>query len=58
MLCSLDTSVMVLEPTILVDTISQDSVLCNGSLNGSACGIIEQTGYLWSTDRPGYGIQE
>ena len=36
MLCSLDTSVTVLEPTsLLVDTISQDSVLYNGSLNES-----------------------
>ena len=52
-LCSLDTSVTVLEPTpLIVDTTSQDSVLCNGSSGGSAYvavsggnGIYD---YLWS----------
>ena len=52
-LCSIDTSVTVLEPTpLLVDTTSQDSVLCNGSSNGAAyVGVIGGNGsysYLWS----------
>ncbi|MDB9990246.1 gliding motility-associated C-terminal domain-containing protein, partial [Flavobacteriales bacterium] len=53
MLCSLDTSVMVLEPApLIVDTISQDSVLCNSSSGGSAyVGVIGGNGiydYSWS----------
>ena len=36
-LCSIDTSIMVLQPApLLVDSILQDSVLCNGSSNGAA----------------------
>jgi gliding motility-associated-like protein len=53
MLCSIDTSVTVLEPTpLLVDTTSQDSVLCNGSSNGAAyVGVVGGNGsynYQWS----------
>ena len=36
-LCSIDTSIMVLQPApLLVDSILQDSILCNGSSNGAA----------------------
>ncbi|MGY8865797.1 MAG: T9SS type B sorting domain-containing protein, partial [Methylophagaceae bacterium] len=53
MLCFIDTSVTVFEPSpLVVDTTSQDSVLCNGSSDGAAyVGIIGGNGnytYAWS----------
>jgi gliding motility-associated-like protein len=53
MLCSVDTSVIVLEPApLLVDTTIQDSVLCNGSSNGAAYVAVSggngSYSYLWS----------
>ena len=61
-LCSLDTSVTVLEPSpLLVDTTSQDSVSCNGSSNGSAyVGVIGGTGtynFTW-TDSLGINLSQ
>jgi len=53
MFCSVDTSITVLEPVPLsIDTTSQDSVLCNGSTNGSAYVAVSGGNgiytYLWS----------
>ena len=61
-LCSLDTSVTVLEPSpLIVDTTSQDSVSCNGSSNGLAyVGVIGGTGtynFTW-TDSLGINLSQ
>ena len=53
MLCSIDTSVTVLEPApLLVDSTSQDSVLCNSFSNGAAFVAVSGGNgsytYLWS----------
>ena len=53
MLCSIDTSVTVLEPApLLVDSTSQDSVLCNSFSNGTAFVAVSGGNgsytYLWS----------
>jgi gliding motility-associated-like protein len=61
-LCSIDTSVIVLQPDqLLVDTTLQDSVLCNGSSNGTAyVGVIGGTGtynFTW-TDSLGINLSQ